>query len=57
MTVFKTPNIIDKQVETCHIELESNADFLFITLKYKNSIIKKHILPIIDSEKLQVCYM
>lgn len=57
MTVFKTSNMIDKQVETCHIELKPNADFLFITLKYNNSIIKKHILPIIDCEKLQVCYM
>ncbi|XP_035724814.1 cell cycle checkpoint control protein RAD9A-like isoform X1 [Vespa mandarinia] len=57
MTVFKTPNMIDKQVETCHIELKPNADFLFITLKYKNSIIKKHILPIIDSEKLQATYI
>ncbi|KAI4495642.1 hypothetical protein M0802_008477 [Mischocyttarus mexicanus] len=57
MTVFKTPNVIDKQVETCHIELKPNADFLFITLNYKNSIIKKHILPIIDCEKLQAKYV
>ncbi|KAF7380250.1 hypothetical protein HZH66_014605 [Vespula vulgaris] len=57
MTVFKTSNMIDKQVETCHIELKPNADFLFITLKYNNSIIKKHILPIIDCEKLQAAYI
>lgn len=57
MTVFKMPNTIDKQVETCHIEMKANADVLFITLKYKNSIIKKHILPIIDCEKLDAAYV
>ncbi|KAK2581670.1 hypothetical protein KPH14_002166 [Odynerus spinipes] len=57
MTVFKMPNTIDKQVETCHIELRPNADVLFITLNYKNSIIKKHILPIIDCEKLEATYV
>ncbi|XP_015189276.1 PREDICTED: cell cycle checkpoint control protein RAD9A [Polistes dominula] len=57
MTVFKTPNVIDKQVETCHIELKPNADFLFITLNYKNSIIKRHILPIIDGETMQAKYV
>lgn len=55
MTVFKASNIIDKQVETCHIRLEPNASEILFILKYKNSITKTHLLPILDCEILQVC--
>lgn len=55
MTVFKASNVIDKQVETCHIRLEPNASEILFILKYKNSIIKTHLLPILDCEILQVC--
>ncbi|XP_066585975.1 cell cycle checkpoint control protein RAD9A [Prorops nasuta] len=56
MTVFKSPNSIDKQVETCHIKLESNASTLLLVLKYKNGITKTYLLPIIDCENLQATY-
>ncbi|XP_076303368.1 cell cycle checkpoint control protein Rad9 isoform X2 [Lasioglossum baleicum] len=56
MTVFKTPNTIDKQVETCHIRLEPDASEILFILKYKNSIIKTHLLPILDCEILQTAY-
>ncbi|XP_076232409.1 cell cycle checkpoint control protein Rad9 isoform X3 [Calliopsis andreniformis] len=56
MTVFKAPNLIDKQVETCHIRLESNAAEILFILKYKNSITKTHLLPILECEVLQIQY-
>ncbi|CAK9810877.1 Cell cycle checkpoint control protein RAD9A [Anthophora quadrimaculata] len=56
MTVFKAPNLIDKQVETCHIRLEPNASEILFILKYKNSITKTHLLPILDCEILQTVY-
>ncbi|XP_031834307.2 cell cycle checkpoint control protein Rad9 isoform X1 [Nomia melanderi] len=56
MTVFKTPNLIDKQVETCHIKLEPDASEILFILKYKNSITKIHLLPILDCEILQTAY-
>ncbi|XP_076660605.1 cell cycle checkpoint control protein Rad9 isoform X2 [Halictus rubicundus] len=56
MMVFKTPNLIDKQVETCHIRLEPDASEILFILKYKNSIIKTHLLPILDCEILQTAY-
>ncbi|KZC09657.1 PREDICTED: cell cycle checkpoint control protein RAD9A [Dufourea novaeangliae] len=56
MAVFKAPNLIDKQVETCHIRLEPDASEIIFILKYKNSIIKTHLLPILDCEKLQTDY-
>ncbi|XP_012220817.1 cell cycle checkpoint control protein RAD9A [Linepithema humile] len=56
MTVFKSAHILDKQVETCHIHLEvENCNLVFI-LKYKNGINKSHLIPILDSEKLQASY-
>ncbi|OAD53772.1 Cell cycle checkpoint control protein RAD9A [Eufriesea mexicana] len=56
VTVFKAPNLIDKQVETCHIRLESDASEILFILKYKNSITKTHLLPILDCEILQTTY-
>ncbi|XP_076380796.1 cell cycle checkpoint control protein Rad9 [Megalopta genalis] len=56
MMVFKTPNLIEKQVETCHIRLEPEASEILFILKYKNSIIKTHLLPILDCEILQTAY-
>lgn len=56
MTVFKVPHLIDKQVETCHIKLEPDASEILFILKYKNSIIKTHLLPILDCEILQTVY-
>ncbi|XP_017881654.1 cell cycle checkpoint control protein RAD9A [Ceratina calcarata] len=56
MAVFKSINVIDKQVETCHIKLEPNASEIIFILKYKNSIIKTHLLPILDCEILQTGY-
>lgn len=54
MTVFKSAHALDKQVETCHICLEVDACELVFILKYKNGVNKSHLLPILDSEKLQV---
>ncbi|XP_076674271.1 cell cycle checkpoint control protein Rad9 isoform X1 [Andrena cerasifolii] len=56
MAVFKATNLIDKQVETCHIRLEPNASEILFILKYKNSITKTHLLPILDCEMLQIAY-
>lgn len=56
LAVFKMPHYLDKQVETCHIILESNASEILFILKYKNSVTKKHLLPILDSDKLQANY-
>ncbi|XP_011869320.1 PREDICTED: cell cycle checkpoint control protein RAD9A [Vollenhovia emeryi] len=56
MTVFKSAHILDKQVETCHIQLEVDACDLVFILKYKNGIKKSHLAPILDSEKLQASY-
>ncbi|KAK0179681.1 hypothetical protein PV327_005412 [Microctonus hyperodae] len=56
ISVFKTPGIMDKLIETCHINLESNASTLIIILKYKNSVIKTFLLPILNCEALQAAY-
>lgn len=56
MAVFKAPNLLDKQVETCHIKLQPNASEILFILKYKNSITKSHLLPILDCEILQTTY-
>ncbi|XP_012532856.2 cell cycle checkpoint control protein RAD9A [Monomorium pharaonis] len=56
MTVFKSAHTIDKQVETCHIQLEIDACNLVFIFKYKNGINKSHLTPILDTEKLQASY-
>ncbi|XP_003706330.2 cell cycle checkpoint control protein Rad9 [Megachile rotundata] len=56
MTVFKSPNTMDRQIETCHIKLEPDASEILFILKYKNSINKTHLLPILDCEVLQTAY-
>ncbi|XP_034945317.1 cell cycle checkpoint control protein RAD9A [Chelonus insularis] len=56
MAVFKSPGVIDKLVETCHIKLEPNAPKLIIILKYKNSVTKTFLLPILNCETLQASY-
>ncbi|KOX71424.1 Cell cycle checkpoint control protein RAD9A [Melipona quadrifasciata] len=53
IAVFKSINLIDKQVESCHINLESDASEILFILKYKNGITKTHLLPILDCEVLQ----
>ncbi|XP_012061347.1 PREDICTED: cell cycle checkpoint control protein RAD9A [Atta cephalotes] len=56
MTVFKSAHTLDKHVETCHIHLEMDACNLVFILKYKNGINMSHLMPILDSEKLQASY-
>ncbi|XP_011061660.1 PREDICTED: cell cycle checkpoint control protein RAD9A isoform X1 [Acromyrmex echinatior] len=56
MTVFKSAHTLDKHVETCHIHLETDACNLTFILKYKNGINMSHLMPILDSEKLQASY-
>ncbi|KYN42615.1 Cell cycle checkpoint control protein RAD9A [Trachymyrmex septentrionalis] len=56
MTVFKSAHTLDKHVETCHIHLEMDACNLVFILKYKNGINISHLMPILDSEKLQASY-
>ncbi|XP_072745710.1 cell cycle checkpoint control protein RAD9A [Anoplolepis gracilipes] len=56
MTVFKSAHTLDKQVENCHIRLEIDSCNLVFILKYKNGVNKSHLLPILDSEKLQASY-
>ncbi|KAG5326272.1 RAD9A protein, partial [Pseudoatta argentina] len=56
MTVFKSAHTLDKHVETCHIHLEMDACNLIFILKYKNGINMSHLMPILDSEKLQASY-
>ncbi|XP_076755058.1 cell cycle checkpoint control protein Rad9 isoform X2 [Xylocopa sonorina] len=56
MTVFKAINLIEKQVETCHIRLESDAAEILFILKYKNSINKTYLIPILDCEIIQTAY-
>ncbi|KAK9303742.1 hypothetical protein QLX08_004623 [Tetragonisca angustula] len=56
IAVFKSINLIDKQVESCHINLESDASEILFILKYKNGITKTHLLPILDCEVLQTTY-
>lgn len=57
LAVFKTPSILDKQVESCHINLQENDEQLCFMLKYKNSVIKTHLLPILDTETIKVCFV
>ena len=56
MTVFKSPTLMDRQIVTCHIKLEPDASEILFILKYKNSITKTHLLPILDCEILQTSY-
>ncbi|XP_011314245.1 cell cycle checkpoint control protein RAD9A isoform X1 [Fopius arisanus] len=56
MAVFKTPGVLDKLIESCQIRLHPNAIKLMIILKYKNSVTKRFLLPIIDCEALQASY-
>ncbi|KAJ8679885.1 hypothetical protein QAD02_015672 [Eretmocerus hayati] len=56
MAIFKTANILEKQVETCEILLAANADTLCLIIKYKNGISKTHLLSIIDDEVVKANY-
>ncbi|CAD6227613.1 GSCOCG00001291001-RA-CDS [Cotesia congregata] len=56
MSAFKTPNLMDKLVETCHIKLQANATKLIIVLNYKNSVRKTFLLAILNCENLQASY-
>ncbi|XP_057326334.1 cell cycle checkpoint control protein RAD9A [Microplitis mediator] len=56
MSAFKTPNTMDKLVETCHIKLQANATKLIIVLNYKNSVRKTFLLAILNCEILQASY-
>ncbi|XP_015514867.1 cell cycle checkpoint control protein RAD9A [Neodiprion lecontei] len=56
MAVFKAPGTLDRQVETCQINLEANSCKLVFVLKYRNGITKTHFLPIIDCQILQAAF-
>ncbi|XP_012253809.2 cell cycle checkpoint control protein RAD9A [Athalia rosae] len=56
MAVFKSAHMLDKQLETCHIELETKSCRLVFNLKYKNGITKTHFLPILDCQVLQAVF-
>ncbi|XP_058806195.1 cell cycle checkpoint control protein RAD9B isoform X1 [Phymastichus coffea] len=56
LAVFKIASVLDKQIESCQIELQPNAEKLKIVLKYKNNVMKTHLLTIIDSETIKANY-
>ncbi|XP_071448711.1 cell cycle checkpoint control protein RAD9A [Hetaerina americana] len=56
LAVFKSPNSIDKHVETCMLRLDPDDNKLIFQFRCRYGIIKNHYLPIIECETLQAVY-
>lgn len=54
MTVFKSPVLLEKQVESCHVQINPNAEKVLFIMKFKNGIIKTHSLPVVDTGSVKV---
>ncbi|XP_046386202.1 cell cycle checkpoint control protein RAD9A [Ischnura elegans] len=56
IAVFKSPNSIDKHVETCMLRLDPDDNKLIFQFRCRYGILKNHYLPIIECETLQAVY-
>jgi hypothetical protein len=56
VAVFRSPSHLDKQVEACHIRLESDGVKLIFEFHCHHGTIKTHYLPIIECETLEAVY-
>ncbi|XP_031778714.1 cell cycle checkpoint control protein RAD9A [Nasonia vitripennis] len=56
MTVFKSPALLEKQVEACHVQISPNAEKVLFIMKFKNGIIKTHSLPVVDTGSVKAKY-
>ena len=45
---------MDKQVESCEMRLKSGGTTVIFEIKFTNSSVKKHFLPIIETEAIEV---
>lgn len=52
--VFRTPHCMDRDVESCQIQLQPGCDKLIFQIKRNHGITKTNFLPIIDNDTLQV---
>ncbi|XP_050429084.1 cell cycle checkpoint control protein RAD9A [Adelges cooleyi] len=53
ITIFKSPHLA-RCLESCHMEINSNADNITIQLRYSNFCIKTHLIPVLEYSALQV---
>lgn len=53
LNAFKNTNSLEKNVVTCKIEYEVDADNLILKFRYKYDIIKTHIINLLDGEMIQ----
>ncbi|XP_060854750.1 cell cycle checkpoint control protein RAD9A [Rhopalosiphum padi] len=53
ITIFKSPHL-SRCLESCHIEIKSNADTITIQLRYSNFCVKTHLIPVLEYSALQV---
>lgn len=51
--IFKSPHLV-RCLESCHIEIKSNADTITIQLRYSNFCVKTHLIPVLEYSALQV---
>ncbi|RZF38182.1 hypothetical protein LSTR_LSTR005543 [Laodelphax striatellus] len=56
LTVFKTPNSMDRMIDGCELSFEPDASQLILKIQFSNGSTKTHFLPIIECESLQVKY-
>ncbi|XP_067014883.1 cell cycle checkpoint control protein RAD9A [Anabrus simplex] len=56
LPVFRSPNTLDKQVETCLLRLEPDGSRLVLEMRCRHGVVKTHYMPIIECETLQVVY-
>ncbi|XP_065206807.1 cell cycle checkpoint control protein RAD9B [Planococcus citri] len=56
LRVFKTPNCMDRHVESCKIEIEEECLKLIFKIQYTQGYTKTHLLSVNDNETVQLKY-
>ncbi|VVC29387.1 Hypothetical protein CINCED_3A002503 [Cinara cedri] len=53
ITIFKSPHLA-RCLESCYMEIKSNADTITIQLRYSNFCVKTYLIPVLEYSALQV---
>ncbi|KAL0267229.1 UNVERIFIED_CONTAM: hypothetical protein PYX00_009564 [Menopon gallinae] len=56
LSVFRSPNTLERTVDSLQILLNPNSDKLVFLMKYKKGFIKTYHVPVIECETLQAFY-
>lgn len=56
LAVFKTPHGVERNIDTCYMQMNDDTSQLIFELKYIRGYKKTHFVPILENENIELTY-